>query len=533
MLPSAFNLIVAALLWGGFSFGISTLQSFWGARIGTDHPGHAFLIRGIRANNYRLFERVPRLLNDAVCAALPLYLHWIFARFPDRAMFWAERLLNPTMNALQVWMFAGLAWLAYVNDTLSIEAAILATGCFALTPQFSHALSARNFGLSSRSIGLLLFTAFFAAVHWVGTAPVEPLPWLALATAAYLLFGFNTFGAQALVIVSLTQLPISGRFVPIAGVALGLLIFVAVHPRYSLAYLRHTLRFIHAFATELAPIFILSRRHSIWRDLVWDIWRATLRSPVQGLRYAYENSVVVVAVLNPFLLLASVGWTLGWVTPVGLAGLAADIALAGAVAMLLTSFRATRFLGEPERYAEIVTPWSTLVGATLLYAWRESNVLLIVAGLFLCLTLIQLAASRILMNYISAKPIDIGEAQRAILAIGHEQVRLASNNEHLTKQFMLNDWDFSYCIAVGRGYCGMTISEAFSRFPCLRAAAFEKILETYRINIAILDLSLGDSVFGHPPPALAGTRTIYESEGIRAIALDWIESTAPLSDSRR
>ena len=49
--------------------------------------------------------------------------------------------------------------------------------------------------------------------------------------------------------------------------------FVAIHPTYGPGYLRHTLRFIQTYGRELAPVYILNKRYSIWRDLVRELDR--------------------------------------------------------------------------------------------------------------------------------------------------------------------------------------------------------------------------------------------------------------------
>ena len=91
---------------------ISTSQSLIGQKVGSDHPSHVFLTRRIRRNGFRLFVRIPDLLNDCYCAAVPLYIHWIIAHFKSRAVYWSERLLNPGVNSLHVVLFAGLALFA-------------------------------------------------------------------------------------------------------------------------------------------------------------------------------------------------------------------------------------------------------------------------------------------------------------------------------------------------------------------------------------------------------------------------------------
>ncbi|HEY4771779.1 MAG TPA: hypothetical protein VIH50_02005, partial [Steroidobacteraceae bacterium] len=133
---------------------LSSTQAFIGARVGSDHPVHVFLTQNIRANGYRLFVRVPRLLNISYCAALPLYMHWIVSHFRAAAVYWCERLLNPVVNMLHVGVFGVMALLACRAAGLPTLFVGLSTCAFALTPQFYHALSARNFGLSSRGTGL-------------------------------------------------------------------------------------------------------------------------------------------------------------------------------------------------------------------------------------------------------------------------------------------------------------------------------------------------------------------------------------------
>lgn len=526
MIASQWGEAIAVALAAALAFGLSAAQSLINASHGTDHAVHSFLIRAIRANRYRLFVRVPRLLNHAFVGALPLYLHWIFAHLPARAMRWAEKLLNPAMNGLHTIIVGAIAALA-AHDAGTGHVALTAL-LFAATPQFYHALSARNFGLSARNIGLVVLTLFFLSAYGV-EAGGGAWVWALLAVTGYLTFAFSTFGAQALVIVGVLLALLTGRFVPLAGAGLGLVLFIAIHPRYSLGYLRHTLRFIRAYAVELAPVYVLSYRYSIWRDLVRDIWARVARQPAKGLRYAYENSVLVVVTLNPLLVVAVLAKFLGWIPDSGMYAFAADVALCGAAATLLTSFRVTRFLGEPERYAEAVTAWSAVFGTAALIALTGLAGAIIVALAFVVLAAAQLYASHLLSKYLQGRPTQLGPAERAIADADLGPIRCCSNNEQLTKLLMHNDWDFSYCIAVGNGYCGMDIREAFSKFPFVERNALQKIVETYRINVCVLDRSQYETLFDAPPPALVTSRTIHQSEGLTVLALDWIAAARPSS----
>ena len=303
------------------------------------------------------------MLNDSYCAAVPLYIHWIVAHSkPGTVFHWSEQLVNPVVNSLHVALLAGIAAFVGVHDGLAPQFIGISACLFALTPQFYHALSARNFGLSARGTGLLLLTGFFFAAFTVEELNAPAVSWPAVALLGWLVWGFSTFAQQALCILSVLLLILMGRWVPLAGTALGLALFVALHPRYSIGYLRHTFRLIRTYAAQLGTrVLILKRRESIWRDLIWDIWRRLHeKGAAQALRYAYENSVAVVVLLNPLVVWCCWSAVRGAELRHGILGFCLSLAACGSLAALLTSFRISRFLGEPERYVEAVTPWAVL-----------------------------------------------------------------------------------------------------------------------------------------------------------------------------
>lgn len=503
------------------TFAISLAQARINARHGTDHAVHRFIIRQIRANGFRFFVRIPRLLNEAYIGALPLYLHWVFAHFPLRVLRYAERLLNPAVNALHTLLVGGLAALAARELGLGWSYVALAGALFALTPQFYHALSARNFGLSARSLGLILLTAAFYAAYAVAIRPDDAAAWALLIGSCYLVWAFSTFGAQALVLCSLVLWPISGNAFALAGALGGLAVFIAVHPRYSLGYLGNTFRFIRAYARELAPVYVLARRHSIWRDLVWDIWKRIAAAPIAGLRYAYENSALIVFLLNPLWLVAALAWFVADLPQDSLARYACATALSGGLVALATSFRATRFLGEPERYVEATAAWGALGGLAALMAVAPAWLPLVLVAAYLAVSLAELGFSTILSRYLAAKPIRLDQVERAVEDAGLPSVRCCSNNEQYLKLLLANDWDFSYCIAAGHGYCGFTMAEAFDPFPLLRREALARMIEAYRITVCVLDKARFDEPFASPPAALSGQRVIFESEGLKVYAFSW------------
>jgi len=503
------------------AFLFSLTQSLIGARGGSDHPVHAFLRDGIRSNDGRLFVTIPRLLNLAHCAALPLYLHWIMARLPIGAIGWSERLLNPLVNSAHVVLVAVIAGCAAQDRGYSGTSVAFVALLFALTPQFFHALSARNFGLSARGIGLVLLTAFLASSFQAGVSETPWAWWLITAILGWLIWGFSTFAQQALVILSALLLVLGGYWRPAVGAVLGLLLFIAMHREYSLSYLWHTQRFLRSYAGELAPIYIIQRRPSIWRDFVRDFWLKPRQAGLQkAVLYVYENSVLVVLLLNPLSVVAAANWIAmergpGWM------GYSITLATAGVLAAFLTSFRPTRFLGEPERYVEVVTPWSAICAVGVLQPIMGGKALAVTAGMFFVVNVVQLCASWMLMRRVQTTTDELDLVGGAIEKRGGARTRFCCNNEQLTKLLMGRNWQFAYFIAAGQNYAGMTATQAFSKFPFLNRAACEKVVRSYRVNSLLLDRHVFETVFDVPPADLQSMATIYESARFRLLALDW------------
>lgn len=497
------------------------IQARLGSAGGSDSSSHLFLIRQLRKEK-RLFTRIPDLLNRPHCGAVPLYLHALLAKMPKGYLALSAYLLNPVASFMTLALTLAIG-MAIVGRT-AVDSAWVASvvALTALCPQAFHALSARTFGFSSRGIGIFLFTAFFGGLLWLELNTEHQ--WWALAVmtiAAYLILGFNTFALQAMLLVSIVLSALTLSLVHWLAIMAGTAIFVAAHPTYSLSYLRYTWRFVLAYRRDLAPIFILARRHSIWRDLIWDIPRKLLVSPRAGIRYAYENSLVILLLTNPIAIAAIIARFEPQISSNAPIGLAASIALAGILVAFATSFRATRFLGEPERYVEIVTPWAVVAGsAWLWYASSPSITLLIAYCALTCVA--QVAASSLLARYLASKPTAIDDAVRAIERDAKgRSIRLASNNEQLTKLFMSNEWSFSYLIAVGEDYCGLSVQEAFRQMPFLKSQALEHICRELRINYVVLDRCEYDKIFDDPNLGVVRERDVFVNEGLRVLHLDW------------
>ena len=144
--------------------------------------------------------------------------------------------------------------------------------------------------------------------------------------------------------------------------------------------------------------------------------------------------------------------------------------------------------------------------------------------LFLLVDLLQLFASKLLMNYVAENDVGLADIEAAIAQRLGTNVRFSSNNEHFAKMLMTNDWQFACCLAAGQDYAGLKMQEIFSAFPMVRRQACERIASTYRVNACLLDRRLYDTLFDTAPPSLRGISTAYESARFRLLILDWSDA---------
>jgi hypothetical protein len=503
---------------------ISASQSTFSMKAGSDHPVHQFLVDALRQNGHKLFEYIPGILNRTYCGALPLYLHLAISYLPSRVIPWLQQLLNPFMNMANVLIVGLIAHWAQNAYSIGTEYVAYTVLLFALTPQFSHALSARNFGLSARGIGLVLLTAFFSGCVLVETDTSNSSGWLLLITSAFLIWGLSTFAQQTIVFVGILLLVIFQKWVPLVGVVIGLLIFLMVNPKYSTSYLVYTLRFIMDYRRVLAPVYILRKRESIWLDLFGEIWSRFRGGFIRGALYAYENSVLVTVLLNPLALLTVIFWlTIDGIPPV--IGYAAAISVSGFIVAVGTSIRPTRFLGEPERYIEAVTPWTVLAAVYVFAAKFSLSDLDFLVAYFMVAATTQLFASWQLMRHVSSGSSELEQIAGKVEMHVKKEVRFCSNNEQLTKLLLRSGWQFAVYLVVGQTYCGMRANEAFSTFPNLEKKALEQVLNTYRINACLLDRSVYEDIFAEAPAQLESKITAYESDRYRLLIMQWRDAS--------
>lgn len=492
------------------AFGLSWLLVRRLAGLGSDQPVCIFLADVIRENGFRLFRRVPRLINPSYCGAYPLFLPWLLARIGTARIGVVERYLNPTMNALTV---AALAVMLQREGAI----ALLAPACLllALTPQLYHALSPRNFGISTRPLGLLLFLVLGCFVH-LSRIDGGWMPYVAAVACAYLIWGCSTFALQTMLFTAVLRVLLFGDWTMAAVAFSSALAFFVLHPRYGLSYAWHSVRFSSAYAGKLAPLFILDRRHSIWRDVVYDFWQRLRTGPKQqALRYIYENAAVIGVLLNVTTPLAL---ALYWLGPdedrPAFVDFAIEMTMVGGLLFLVTSFRPTRFLGEPERYLELMAPFSVCAAAYLMLELLGPVSVPVVLVYFAAVDAGQLILARTVRQAMRSRTGDVLEIiARIEQAFASQEIRFTCNNDELLKHFLVQPWLFARYWSYAEPFAGYTLDRAFAPFPNLRTEVVEAAIETYDINVCLVDRSAADRepLFADAPDWQRRLETLWQT----------------------
>ncbi len=497
-------------------FLLSYIQTYQLAGRGSDHQVHLFLARVVRENRHRLFVKVPRLINEAHCSATPLFLHWGLSFLSDTQIEKVSTFLNPLVNcAVIIVTFVA----ARHNQSTAAIAGWASLG-LALTPQFQHAYSARNYGLSSRPMGLLFFTLIGVSLAGKMGISQEWSKLMVLLAAGYFIWGFNTFAVQSLIFMSvLMGLCFRDWRMLFIGAA-SLLLFVVINRQYAVYYLKYTFLFMKAYASDLASVFVNKKRYSLWRDLIWDIWIKIRQNPKSGLAYAYENSVLIVSFLNPFAIVALSSYFLFLPTNAGVQDWE-KLVLSGFCVFLLTTFRVTRFLGEPERYIEMISPVAAIVGVYALLQRFGASAMLGLLSYCVLLDVAQIAFARELARRLSRMDPGLAQIRQMIEAeFGREPVRFCSNDEQVTKYLMTAPWEFARVWSAEQRFGGVRARDAFSEFPFIRKEPFEKVLRDYRINACVLHKTNFKEIF-HDSSDSRRLKLLSESDRYLVYRIHW------------
>lgn len=456
--------------------------------LGSDHAVHMFIVNKIRKNNHKLFDRVPGIINDAYLGAYPLFMHVVLSYFSDKHIEILTKHYNSTVNGIFVFL-GGLTSLLLIED-MQWELMLGICLSLAMCPQFFHVFSARNFGLSSRPVGILLVSILVLLGYFYETSIESSWFVVSGVVVGYLIWGSNTFSQQTIILTGLFEGLIYSSWFLIFVFMLSLAIFITLHNKYALSYIYRTAWFIYTYATQMAKLYILKERHSIWRDFIWDFYKNFDKNDLKiSVKYVYRNPIIIIVFLNPFVFFSMLPESF----------IAADtsfivysmrFSFCCFLVFIMTSFRFSRFLGEPERYVEMGTMYSVI---TSMFILQEISGLLGISIFIFYMSflyLVQVAIVEKVASNISGQQESINGVQRVIveksLSEGDE-INFYSNNEDVTKRLMVNDWNFARFWSFETKFAGYNFRDSYTQFPFYKERLTESVLDTYRVNYVVFD----------------------------------------------
>lgn len=356
---------------------IILLFQFKIAKKGFDHFFHFSIINNIKENKNKILEITPFRLSE-INFAYPQLFHWILSFFPKKFIAGKYIRIGQAINFITLVSFVIFAFTIYDFLQLSIsrELFIFYSGlAFTLSP-FNYLLwNAKNRGLSVRGFGLLLGYLYLFCIVWLYLydnvwfyIPVFAICLIILLSSQFA-FQFILLVTPFLAVFYKDLILV---FPPIIAVILYLFFFRKIAIQFFKGQYYHKKNWFK----YLAKVEILKQRHSIYRDFFYDFWKK------KDIKYILNNPIIAIFFGFPFL---SGLITFILIDILNISTILENRAfyvllipiISALAAFVITSFRLTRFFGEPERYIEFSLPFFSVLSVVYLQNFEWIIVILI------------------------------------------------------------------------------------------------------------------------------------------------------------
>jgi len=461
---------------------------------GSDHPYHLGLINSIRENKHRFVGSFPNIIGEKNFA-YPQFFHWVLSLIPKNFLDKQYHLIGVVLNTLSLTLFIALTIWVYplISSNISIERFVLYAGLLYIMTPFSWAIwNAKNTEVSARGLGLFLgylYQILLLLYYNSGN-------WVFLFFIFVIVFGILLSSQFANQYVLFT-LPFFAFFYNIYFILvfppLAFLLFYIINKNVALSFVRGQYWHKTIYYKYLAKIFILSDRPSIWRDLIYDIWKNIINNSVSGILYAYHNSLISITIGIPslaYLIFIFSGSHLFYTTEIERL-LFYNIIIA-LIVFFLTSFRKTRFLGEPERYVEFVIPCVAILAVSQNSGQIEVvNILLIVSSVLIALQLLVQFITKHkqeIKGYNAPENVIVTELKR--LHKKNLRLRVFSNNKSILKYALETDVKVLLTNLTSINTGNFSFSDIYSYgFPVVNQNVIVPMIIEHKINCFIMDSS--------------------------------------------
>ncbi len=453
---------------------------------GSDHYFHNFFVDIIKKNSNRFFSKFENFIGD-IHPTDPQLIYKLISYFPSKKRSLVTLLLNPFMMTLTLFFFGVFLITISDFDTITIIICLLLV---AFTPQYYYGQNARLYGLSSRGLGLLIGLSVILSLYI--SIYVNPYYWIVALFFAYLSWLSNLFVQQYLIIVSLIMLILFGDYHLIFLLVISVILFFIIQNKTATEYFKSRWQYLLIYKNFLAEKFLLDYRFSIWRDWVYDFWKSNgFKSMSNRLSYIYNNPVLILLVFNPFFVIFLINFINGrelFLNDNFLYNYSLKISFCSLVAFIATSFRFSRFLGEPERYVEMSIPFMVLI--TIFVLNIHPSYIYYILGYCILLTVFQILIflkmkKKLYPENDSSTPLNI--TQSIYSYANNEDVRITSNCMEILKKLLNTDWQFLMYYPTVKELGGISVKNLFSHFPFLTDESVIQMVKNTDINYLIIN----------------------------------------------
>lgn len=323
---------------------------------GSDHQIHIAIVDRIKMNNHQYIVDYILSINETY-AWYPQLFHWLLSFLPEKIYKEKYQYINLVIKLIEIIAFNTFLIFLYNRLVFDTNIFIYANIIVNIFPFSYVAWNAKNMGLSPRGMGLVAGQIYtYLIVIYLITGNVYIL--------LPLLFIVFVILLSSLIAMQYVCLSIPFFVILFSVPEIILLPFVAFGMFYMLMPLVAKNSIIGQFNHKrcyalVADMFILKSRPSIYRDFFYDFWIKFKTGLRKGIGYIYTNPIIEIIYGIPFLWLL-IYWNINHKF-IGDSGVIFYIILSSLGLFFLTSFKWTRFLGEPQRYLEFVIPLITIL----------------------------------------------------------------------------------------------------------------------------------------------------------------------------
>jgi len=345
---------------------------------GSDHALHINLIHRIKINRNKFVEDRLFFVNEKH-PCYPQLFHWILSFFSENIYRKNYKNIGVFIKAIEILAFN--VFLYYLYRTIGFEEIIFLNANLVFnTFPFSYTIwNSKNTGLSARGIGLVSGQVYlYLIIMYIFSESLWVL--LGIFVIVFVIMLISQITMQFI----LLSLPLLVVFFQIPEIAimpiLALILFYFLMPKVAKNYILGQFNHKRNYALFMSKIFILKQRPSIYRDFFYDFWVNIKKDKKRGLLYVFRNPII--EILYGFIFL---WFVIYFSLTSGYTGIYNNIFLLIIISLaifFMTSFRFSRFLGEPQRYIEFVIPMISIL-FSISYNWQFGLIILFLAILII------------------------------------------------------------------------------------------------------------------------------------------------------